>query len=186
MVDELLKRGCEVVYESMYEVHVSGHACQDELKIMQGIVRPKYFIPVHGEQKMLQKHAGLARQMGLPDSNIYIGDIGDVLELSENGMKRVGAVPAGRVLVDGLGVGDVGSVVLRDRKHLGEDGLIVVVCTISKETGHVVAGPDVVSRGFVYVRNPSPCWTMRARWSIVFSTSALITVCASGERSRQG
>lgn len=123
---------------------------------MQGIVRPKYFIPVHGEQKMLQKHAGLARQMGLPDSNIYIGDIGDVLELSENGMKRVGAVPAGRVLVDGLGVGDVGSVVLRDRKHLGEDGLIVVVCTISKETGHVVAGPDVVSRGFVYVRESEP------------------------------
>lgn len=156
VVDELLKRGCEVVYESMYEVHVSGHACQDELKIMQGIVRPKYFIPVHGEQKMLQKHAGLARQMGLPDSNIYIGDIGDVLELSENGMKRVGAVPAGRVLVDGLGVGDVGSVVLRDRKHLGEDGLIVVVCTISKETGHVVAGPDVVSRGFVYVRESEP------------------------------
>ncbi len=156
VVDELLKRGCEVVYESMYEVHVSGHACQDELKIMQGVVRPKYFIPVHGEQKMLQKHAGLARQMGMPDSNIYIGDIGDVLELSENGMKRVGSVPAGRVLVDGLGVGDVGSVVLRDRKHLGEDGLIVVVCTISKETGHVVAGPDVVSRGFVYVRESEP------------------------------
>ncbi len=156
VVDELLKRGCEVVYESMYEVHVSGHACQDELKIMQGIVRPKYFIPVHGEQKMLQKHAGLARQMGLPDSNIYIGDVGDVVELSESGMKHIGSVPAGRVLVDGLGVGDVGSVVLRDRKHLGEDGLIVVVCTISRETGHVVAGPDVVSRGFVYVRESEP------------------------------
>ena len=156
VVDELLKRGCEVVYESMYEVHVSGHACQDELKIMQGIVRPQYFIPVHGEQKMLQKHAGLARQMGMPDSRIYIGDIGDVLEVSENGMKKIGSVPAGRVLVDGLGVGDVGSVVLRDRKHLGEDGLIVVVCTISQETGHVVAGPDVVSRGFVYVRESEP------------------------------
>ena len=156
VVDELLKRGCEVVYESMYEVHVSGHACQDELKIMQGIVRPQYFIPVHGEQKMLQKHAGLARQMGMPDSRIYIGDIGDVLEVSESGMKKIGSVPAGRVLVDGLGVGDVGSVVLRDRKHLGEDGLIVVVCTISQETGHVVAGPDVVSRGFVYVRESEP------------------------------
>lgn len=156
VVDELMKRGCQVVYESMYEVHVSGHARQDELKIMQGIVRPKYFIPVHGEQKMLQKHAGLARSMGMPDSRIYIGDIGDVLELSENGMKQVGTVPAGRVLVDGLGVGDVGSVVLRDRKHLGEDGLIVVVCTISRETGHVVAGPDVVSRGFVYVRESEP------------------------------
>ena len=156
VVDELLKRGCEVVYESMYEVHVSGHACQDELKIMQGIVRPQYFIPVHGEQKMLQKHAGLARRMGMPDSRIYIGDIGDVLEVSESGMKKIGSVPAGRVLVDGLGVGDVGSVVLRDRKHLGEDGLIVVVCTISQETGHVVAGPDVVSRGFVYVRESEP------------------------------
>ena len=156
VVDELMKRGCQVVYESMYEVHVSGHARQDELKIMQGIVRPKYFIPIHGEQKMLQKHAALARSMGIPDSRIYIGDIGDVLELSESGMKQVGTVPAGRVLVDGLGVGDVGSVVLRDRKHLGEDGLIVVVCTISRETGHVVAGPDVVSRGFVYVRESEP------------------------------
>ena len=156
VVDELMKRGCQVVYESMYEVHVSGHACQGELKIMQGIVHPKYFIPVHGEQKMLQKHAGLARAMGMPDSRIYIGDIGDVLEISESGMKKVGTVPAGRVLVDGLGVGDVGSIVLRDRKHLGEDGLIVVVCTISSETGHVVAGPDVVSRGFVYVRESEP------------------------------
>ena len=156
VVDELMKRGCQVVYESMYEVHVSGHACQGELKIMQGVVHPKYFIPVHGEQKMLQKHAGLARAMGMPDSRIYIGDIGDVLEISESGMKKVGTVPAGRVLVDGLGVGDVGSIVLRDRKHLGEDGLIVVVCTISSETGHVVAGPDVVSRGFVYVRESEP------------------------------
>ena len=156
VVDELMKRGCEVVYESMYEVHVSGHACQDELKIMQGVVKPKYFIPVHGEQKMLRKHAGLAESMGIPSSNTYIGDIGDVVELHENYLKKVGTVPAGRVLVDGLGVGDVGSIVLRDRKHLGQDGLIVVVCTLSEEDGRLIAGPDVVSRGFVYVRESEP------------------------------
>ncbi len=156
VVDELMKRGCEVVYESMYEVHVSGHACQDELKIMQGVVKPKYFIPVHGEQKMLRKHAGLAETMGIPSSNIYIGDIGDVVEINENYLKKAGTVPAGRVLVDGLGVGDVGSIVLRDRKHLGEDGLIVVVCTLSEDDGRLVAGPDVVSRGFVYVRESEP------------------------------
>lgn len=156
VVDELMKRGCEVVYESMYEVHVSGHACQDELKIMQGVVRPKYFIPVHGEQKMLRKHAGLAETMGIPSSNIYIGDIGDVVEINEKYLKKTGTVPAGRVLVDGLGVGDVGSIVLRDRKHLGEDGLIVVVCTLSADDGRLVAGPDVVSRGFVYVRESEP------------------------------
>ena len=156
VVDELMKRGCEVIYESMYEVHVSGHACQEELKIMQGVTRPKYFIPVHGEQKHLQKHAALAEAMGTPRSNIYIGNIGDVVELNENYMKPLAAVPAGRVLVDGLGVGDVGSIVLRDRKHLAEDGLIVVVCTISSEDGHVVSGPDVVSRGFVYVRESEP------------------------------
>ena len=152
VVDELLKRGCRVVYESMYEVHVSGHACQEELKIMQAIVRPQYFIPVHGEQKHLRKHADLARQMGLPDDHIFIGDVGSAVELSKSGMKQLSAVPAGCVMVDGLGVGDVGSVVLRDRRHLGEDGLIVLVCTIDRESGQVVSGPDVVSRGFVYVR----------------------------------
>ncbi len=156
VVDELMKRGCEVIYESMYEVHVSGHACQEELKIMQGVTKPKYFIPVHGEQKHLQKHASLAEAMGTKRSNIFIGSIGDVVELNENYMKPLAAVPAGRVLVDGLGVGDVGSIVLRDRKHLAEDGLIVVVCTISSEDGHLVSGPDVVSRGFVYVRESEP------------------------------
>lgn len=156
VIDELMKRGCEVVYESMYEVHVSGHACQEELKLMQGIVSPKYFIPVHGEQKMLRKHAGLAYAMGKDASNVYIGDIGDVLELNQDYMKKLSSVPAGRVLVDGLGVGDVGSIVLRDRKHLSEDGLIVVVCTISSDDGRVISGPDVVSRGFVYVRESEP------------------------------
>ena len=152
VVDELLKRGCEVVYESMYEVHVSGHACQEELKLMQALTKPKYFIPVHGEQKHLRKHAQLALDMGKTEKEIYIGDVGDVLEISESGMKKVSMVPAGAVMVDGLGVGDVGSIVLRDRRHLGQDGLIVAVCTIDGTTGEIVSGPDVVSRGFVYVR----------------------------------
>ncbi len=152
VVDELLKRGCEVVYESMYEVHVSGHACQEELKLMQALTKPKFFIPVHGEQKHLRKHAQLAQAMGKSDKDIYIGDVGDVLEITEEGLKKVSTVPAGGVMVDGLGVGDVGSIVLRDRRHLGQDGLIVAVCTIEAGSGRVVSGPDVVSRGFVYVR----------------------------------
>jgi ribonuclease J len=156
VIDELMKRGCRVVYESMYEVHVSGHACQEELKLMQGIVKPKYFIPIHGEQKMLRKNAELSYAMGRDPKNVFIGDIGDVVEINENYMKRLAPVPAGRVLVDGLGVGDVGSIVLRDRKHLAEDGLIVVVCTISCTDGHIISGPDVVSRGFVYVRESEP------------------------------
>lgn len=156
VIDELMKRGCRVVYESMYEVHVSGHACQEELKLMQGIVKPKYFIPIHGEQKMLRKNAELSYAMGRDPRNVFIGDIGDVVEINENYMKRLAPVPAGRVLVDGLGVGDVGSIVLRDRKHLAEDGLIVVVCTISCTDGHIISGPDVVSRGFVYVRESEP------------------------------
>ena len=156
VVDELLKQGCTVIYESMYEVHVSGHACQEELKLIHGLVKPRFFIPVHGEQKHLQKHAGLAMAMGMDRKDIFIGDIGNVLELHEDHMKQLAEVPAGSVMVDGLGVGDVGSVVLRDRKHLAEDGLIVAVCSIESETGHVAAGPDIVSRGFVYVRENEP------------------------------
>lgn len=156
VVNELMKRGCEVVHESMYEVHVSGHACQEELKLMQGLTKPKFFIPVHGEQKHLHKHAQLAESMGIPKQNIYIGDIGDVVEINEDFMHPLAPVPAGRVLVDGLGVGDVGSIVLRDRKHLGQDGLIVVVATIDSSDGHVISGPDIVSRGFVYVRESEP------------------------------
>ena len=120
--------------------------------MMQALTKPKYFIPVHGEQKHLRKHAGLAMAMGMPRENIFIGDIGNVLELSEEHMKQLPDVPAGDVLVDGLGVGDVGSIVLRDRKHLSEDGLIVAVCSIDAQSGKVVSGPDIVSRGFVYVR----------------------------------
>lgn len=152
VVNELMKLGAEVVYEKMYEVHVSGHACQEELKLMMGIIKPKYFIPVHGEQKHLQKHAGLARGMGIDKKNIMIFDNGQLVEITKNSMKLAGTVPSGRVLVDGYGVGDVGSVVLRDRKHLAEDGLIIMVATIDPITGNVLSGPDVVSRGFVYVR----------------------------------
>ena len=152
VVDELLKRGCKVIYESMYEVHVSGHACQEELKIIHRLVKPKYFIPVHGEQKHLRKHAELAEFLGMERKNIYIGDIGDTLELCDDYMKPVASVPAGRVFVDGLGVGDVGSIVLRDRKHLGQDGLIIIVASLDVYDGHVISGPDIVSRGFVYVR----------------------------------
>ena len=152
VVNELMKLGSEVIYESMYEVHVSGHACQEEQKIILGLVKPKYFIPVHGERKHLMKHAETAEQMGIPSSNIYIGDTGDIVELSTSSIKKAGQIPLELVLVDGIGVGDVGSIVLRDRKHLGQDGLIVVVATLDSSDRHVIAGPDIVSRGFVYVR----------------------------------
>ena len=152
VVDELLKRGCKVIYESMYDVHVSGHACQEELKIIHRLVRPKFFIPVHGEQKHLRKHAELAEFLGMDRKNIFIGDIGSTVEISRDSMKEIAPVPAGKVFVDGLGVGDVGSIVLRDRKHLGQDGLIIIVASLDVYDGHVVSGPDIVSRGFVYVR----------------------------------
>ncbi|MGN0551542.1 MAG: RNase J family beta-CASP ribonuclease [Acutalibacteraceae bacterium] len=152
VVDELMKRGCEVVYESMYEVHVSGHACQEELKIIHGLTKPQYFIPVHGEQKHLRKHASLAYSMGMDKKNVFIGDIGNVIELNKDYMKQLAPVPAGKIFVDGLGVGDVGSIVLRDRKHLGQDGLIIVVASLDSIDGHIISGPDIVSRGFVYVR----------------------------------
>ena len=152
VVDELLKKGCKVIYESMYDVHVSGHACQEELKLMHRLVRPKFFIPVHGEQKHLRKHAELAEFLGMDRKNIYIGDVGSTVELNQDYMKELAPVPAGQVFVDGLGVGDVGSIVLRDRKHLGQDGLIIIVASLDVYDGHVISGPDVVSRGFVYVR----------------------------------
>ena len=152
VIDELLKLGCDVVYESMYEVHVSGHACQEELKIIHSLVKPEFFIPVHGEQKHLRKHADLAMSLGMSSDNIFIGDIGNVVELKEHTMKQLPSVTSGKVFVDGLGVGDVGSIVLRDRKHLGQDGLIIIVASLDIVDGYVVSGPDIVSRGFVYVR----------------------------------
>lgn len=152
VVNELMRRGCVVVYEKMYDVHVSGHACQEELKIIHTLTKPKYFIPMHGEQKHLYKHALLAQSLGMSAKNVLVTDIGKTIELTADKMAIVGSVPAGRVLVDGLGVGDVGSIVLRDRKHLAEDGLIVAVATVDSATGELISGPDIVTRGFVYVR----------------------------------
>ncbi len=151
VVNELYKKGADV-YNDPACVHVSGHACQEELKMIIGLAKPKYFIPVHGEYKHLRTHADLGRLMGIKEKDIFIMDIGKVLELSKDSAKCVDSVQAGLVMVDGLGVGDVGNIVLRDRKHLAEDGLIVIVVTISSETGMIVAGPDIISRGFVYVR----------------------------------
>ncbi len=152
VVNELMKRGANVVYEKMYDVHVSGHACQEEQKLMLSIVKPKYFIPVHGEQKHLFKHRTLAYTMGMKPENVIIAANGNVIEVSDAGIKNTGTVPSGRVLVDGLGVGDVGSIVLRDRKHLADNGIIIVTVAIDSLTREVVSGPDVVSRGFVYVK----------------------------------
>lgn len=152
VINELLKLGAAVVYERMFEIHVSGHACQDELKMMMAMTKPKFMVPMHGEVKHLKKHAELAVSMGIPRENVFVGDIGKVLETDGERMWFSGSVQAGKVLVDGLGVGDVGSIVLRDRKHLAEDGLIVVVASINAKTRKLMSGPDIVSRGFVYVR----------------------------------
>lgn len=151
VVNELFKKGAEVIYDSS-DMHVSGHACQEELKIIMGLTKPKYFIPVHGEYRHLKLHSDLAELMGVDKKNIMILDIGKVLEFGVDEAKITGSVPSGKVLVDGLGVGDVGNIVLRDRKHLAQDGLIIVVVTISSQTHTIVSGPAVISRGFVYVR----------------------------------
>ncbi len=152
VVNELMKRGADVVYEKMYDVHVSGHACQEELKLMLSLVKPKYFIPVHGEQKHLYKHAMLAAGVGTPKERIIMANIGDVIELSQKGVAKSATVTAGSILVDGLGVGDVGAVVLKDRKHLSDHGIIVVAFTVDRASREVVAGPDIVTRGFVYAK----------------------------------
>lgn len=152
VINELMKRGANVVYERMYDVHVSGHACQEELKLVMSIVKPKYFIPVHGEQKHLIKHAELAEQVGINPDNIFIAHNGNVIELMKNSVTNSETVQAGRVLVDGLGVGDVGSIVLRDRKLLSDDGIIVIAMTVNHYTREIISGPDVVTRGFVYVK----------------------------------
>ena len=152
IINELCKCGVEVIHDASVEVHVSGHACQEELKLMQALTKPKYFMPVHGEYKHLAANRALALSMGMDSKDIFISDIGNVLEIDKNGAKISGTVTAGKVLVDGYGVGDVGSIVLRDRLLLSQDGLIVVVATISSEGGYLLSGPDIVSRGFVYVR----------------------------------
>ena len=152
VINELYRRDAEVVNERELPLHVSGHACQDELKIVHALVRPKYFIPVHGEQRMLKTHAKLARSMGMDPRNIIISDVGKVIEITQKGARISGTVPSGKVFVDGYGVGDVGAVVLRDRQHLAQDGMIVVVVSMSAEDGQVISGPDIITRGFVYVK----------------------------------
>ncbi|KRQ86867.1 Ribonuclease J 1 [Caloramator mitchellensis] len=152
VINQLFKKGANVYYQSLADVHVSGHACQEELKLIHTLTKPKYFMPVHGEYRHLKQHSFLANKLGMDMSNIFIADIGQTLEITRDGAKLNGYVPAGQVLVDGLGVGDVGSIVLRDRKHLSQDGILTVVVTIDRSSGKVIAGPDIISRGFVYVR----------------------------------
>ena len=152
VINQLFKKGAQVIYGELEEIHVSGHARQEELKLMHTLIKPKFFIPVHGEYRHLKKHSELAQKLGMPPENILIADNGDVIELARDSIRKNGTVISGQVFVDGLGVGDVGNIVLRDRKHLSQDGILTVVVTIEKESGRVAAGPDIISRGFVYVR----------------------------------
>lgn len=152
VVNELFKKGAEVIYDKGADIHVSGHACQDELKMMLALTKPKYFIPVHGEYRHLKIHAEIGTLMGVDKKNVFVMDIGKVLEITKTGAKINGFVPSGKTLIDGLGVGDVGNIVLRDRKHLAQDGLIVVTATLDAKTGNILSGPAIISRGFVYVR----------------------------------
>lgn len=152
VVNQLFKNGAEVIYEDLADVHVSGHACQEELKLMHSLVKPKFFLPVHGEFRHLKQHAELAVKLGMKSSSAMVVDVGNLIEVTRDSMRVNGSVPSGNVFVDGLGVGDVGNIVLRDRKHLSQDGILTVVVTIEKESGNVIAGPDIISRGFVYVR----------------------------------
>ena len=152
VIDDLMQLGAEVVYSALADIHVSGHACQEEQKLIMALAKPKYFIPVHGEYRQLRAHAETAQAMGVEKDNIFMLTNGRVLEMNTDEAKFNGSVPSGRILVDGLGVGDVGNIVLRDRQHLAQDGLIVIVLTMDSSTGEVIAGPDVISRGFVYVR----------------------------------
>ena len=152
IINLLVEKGVTVIHDRNADIHVSGHACREECKLIQALLQPKFFMPVHGEQVHLKAHADLAVSMGMPEENILTGVNGSVIELTKKSAKSTGTVTAGKILVDGLGVGDVGNIVLRDRKHLSEDGLIVVVVAIDKKTAKTVSGPDIVSRGFVYVR----------------------------------
>ncbi|MCI8651934.1 MAG: ribonuclease J [Oscillospiraceae bacterium] len=152
VINELYRKGAEVVNERHGELHVSGHACAEELKIIHALLKPRFFVPVHGEQRHLKTHAKLAQEMGMAPKDIVISEIGRIIEVSRDSIKLGGTIPAGRVFVDGYGVGDVGAVVLRDRKHLAEDGMIVVVCSVSSQDGGLLSGPDIITRGFIYVK----------------------------------
>ena len=152
VINKLMEMGVDVIYSSLADVHVSGHACQEELKLMHSLVRPKFFVPIHGEMRHLKCHANLALQMGMNKKNIVIADNGNTIEFTKRSINLVETKYASNILVDGLGIGDVGNVVLRDRRHLSEDGLIVVVITLDSRNKEVIAGPDIISRGFVYVK----------------------------------
>ncbi|MBR2010309.1 MAG: ribonuclease J [Clostridia bacterium] len=179
VINELARNGVEVLHDAALEVHASGHACAEELKLMQALTKPRYFMPIHGEFRHMAANRELALEMGIPDRNIFLSDIGKVLEIDAKGARFAGAVPAGQVLVDGYGVGDVGNIVLRDRKHLSQDGLIVVVATVDEEHAQLLSGPDIVSRGFVYVRENEPLME-EARRLVLKS----IEKCLGGRQSR--
>jgi len=168
VIDELFRRGAEVIYDKISDLHVSGHAYQEELKMIMALIKPKFFIPAHGEHRHLRTHAKLAAQMGILSKNIVVADIGQVIELSGKAITKNGTVPSGRVLVDGTGVGDVGSVVLRDRQHLAQDGMIVVIVNLSSEDGSLVTAPDILTRGFIYVKESEEL--MRELKDVVMNT----------------
>ena len=179
VINELARNGVEVLHDASLEVHASGHACAEELKLVQALTKPRYFMPVHGEFRHMAANRELALEMGMSDRNIFLSDIGRVLEIDAKGARFAGAVPAGQILVDGYGVGDVGNIVLRDRKHLSQDGLIVVVATVDEERKQLLSGPDIVSRGFVYVRENEPLME-EARKLVQRS----IEKCLGGRQSR--
>ncbi|MBR2464462.1 MAG: ribonuclease J [Clostridia bacterium] len=179
VINELARNGVEVLHDAALEVHASGHACAEELKLMQALTKPRYFMPIHGEFRHMAANRELALEMGMPDRNIFLSDIGKVLEIDAKGARFAGAVPAGQVLVDGYGVGDVGNIVLRDRKHLSQDGLIVVVATVDEERAQLLSGPDIVSRGFVYVRENEPL--MEEARKVVLKS---LEKCLGGRQSR--
>ncbi|MBR5543742.1 MAG: ribonuclease J [Oscillospiraceae bacterium] len=178
VINELYRKGAEVIYEKLADVHVSGHAFQEELKLMLALTKPKYFIPIHGEHRHLKAHEALAVKMGVKPKNVFVCDIGRVVEFTEKGAKLGATVPSGRVLVDGTGVGDVGAVVLRDRKHLAQDGIITVVVAMSAETGQIVSGPDIVTRGFIYVREAEELMD-----ELRDLATQVITSCLDGKRT---
>ena len=178
VINELARNGVEVLHDAALEVHASGHACAEELKLVQALTKPRYFMPIHGEFRHMAANRELALEMGIPDRNIFLSEIGKVLEIDAKGARFAGVVPAGQVLVDGYGVGDVGNIVLRDRKHLSQDGLIVVVATVDEEHAQLLSGPDIVSRGFVYVRENEPLME-EARKQVLRS----IEKCLGGRQS---
>ena len=152
IINALVKNGVKVVSDSVEDIHVSGHACREEIKLLMALLKPKYFMPIHGEHRHLYSNKEIAEFMGIPSKNIFVGDLGQVLEVGRRGAGFQGTVPSGNILVDGSGIGDIGSVVLRDRRHLAEDGLVIVVATVDMRSGYIISGPEIISRGFIYVK----------------------------------